>query len=876
MTIPNFSDSAKNVITTGSAEAKELHHAYIGTEHLLLGLLLLTEKVVPPTDDGTDNGSGKNTNSLDDNFLETPADKDSNIPFGNDSNFDSSGKNSKDSLSKFQKLLIDNKITYKKSKEAIISFAGTGKSDGQWVGKFSPRVRKIFEHSHKANNERHKKYVEIDDLFLTILQEGDGMAVQTLEHFGFDIQNAIDILEPPAKGPIDALLRRTGRDNRVKSILNKYGVNLTNLAKSEKLDPVFDRDLEIDRMVQILAKRNKNNPVLIGDPGVGKTAIVEGLAQKIVAGDVPDFLIDKQIYSVSIAELVSGTRYRGDFEERLTQLSKEVEKRPEVIIFFDEIHTMVGAGEAEGQSLDAANILKPMLTKPDFRLIGSTTEKEYRRFIETDSALERRFQKVMIKEPTIPQAIKIMQGLRSKYEKYHEVTLLDEALIASVELSDRYLSDRFLPDKAIDLLDEASARAKVKFHKTPASLLEAQKAMENYLQMEKTYQSKENYSALATLKEGYKELKDTLTKEQNDWDKARSNTPSVTEEMIAEVISMQTGIPAMKISETENKKLRKISEILHESIIGQNEAIEAVGNAIKRSRAGLKDPDRPIASFIFAGPTGVGKTELAKTLAKYLFDNPKNLVRIDMSEYAEKFNVSKLIGTTPGFVGYHEGGELTNAIRKHPHSVILFDEIEKAHPDIFNTLLQLLDDGRLTDGQGRVVDFKNTIIIMTTNLGSKKITQEQNTGFAISDDVDLGYTKMKDLVNSQLKEHFRPEFLNRIDDLIIFERLRPEGIKQITVLLLNELKTRMQKKNFELKYSDEVVDYISKIGYDKNLGARPLRRAIQSKIEDQISDMIIEQDLLEYSEIEINVKGDNPENQSLDFKINSLSNPKQN
>ena len=642
--------------------------------------------------------------------------------------------------------------------------------------------------------------------------------------------------------------------------LNQFGSDLTKSAREGKLDPVIGRKTEIDRVTQILSRRTKNNPCLIGEPGVGKTAVVEGLAEKIVADDVPEMLKNKRVVSLDISGMVAGAKYRGDFEERIKKCLSEVRKAGDVILFIDEIHTIVGAGSAEG-AVDAANILKPLLARGEVQVIGATTLNEYRKYIEKDSALERRFSPVTVGEPTEDETIQILQGLRDKYEAHHNVKITEEAIKSAVELSVRYINDRFLPDKAIDLIDEAASRVKMRTYTMPDSLKDIEEKIESIDREKEEAIRVQDFEKAATLRDQEKAEKEKLEKEKKKWQNKNSkNIMNLTAEDIAQVIASWTGIPVNKITQDENEKLKHLEETLHKRVIGQNEAVEAVSKAIRRGRVGLKDPNRPIGSFLFLGPTGVGKTELSKALAEALFGNEDSMIRIDMSEYMESHSVAKLIGSPPGYVGYDEGGQLTEKIRRKPYSVILFDEIEKAHPDVMNMLLQILDDGRLTDATGRTVNFKNTVIIMTSNVGARMITDKTTLGFSKSEDNKEGqekeYENIKKDVMSELKKQFRPEFINRIDDIIVFHKLNKEDIDKIIEIMLKQVQERLTKQEYNVEIDNSVKDLVAKKGIDTNYGARPLKRAIQSNVEDKIAEAILDGKIVPNKKVKIIAEND--------------------
>ena len=638
--------------------------------------------------------------------------------------------------------------------------------------------------------------------------------------------------------------------------LNQYGKNLTSLAKENKLDPVIGRKDEIQRIIEILSRRTKNNPVLIGEPGVGKTAVVEGLAEMIVDNKVPEILKNKKVVSLDMSAMVAGAKYRGDFEERLKNVLQEIKKSGNVILFIDEMHTIIGAGAAEG-AMDAANILKPLLSRGEIQIIGATTLNEYRKHIEKDAALERRFQTVIVDEPTGEDTVKILNGLKDKYEAHHKVKITDEAIKAAVTLSQRYINDRFLPDKAIDLIDEACSKIKLKTVTMPKSILDLEKKIEKVSKEKEEAIISQSFEDAAKYRDEEKELKAKLRKSKEKWNKEEKNKEvSVTDEDIANVVSAWTKIPVTKLTKTETEKLKNLDKELKKRVIGQDEAVDSLSRAIKRARVGLQNENRPIGSFMFLGPTGVGKTELTKALAENLFGNETQMIRLDMSEFMEAHSVSKLIGSPPGYVGYDEGGQLTEQVRRKPYSIVLFDEIEKAHPDVFNMLLQILDDGRLTDSTGRTVSFRNTVIIMTSNAGARNIVEHHSIGFASKEDSKKDYEKTKSEVMSELKKIFRPEFLNRLDDIIVFKKLSNESIKKITKLMLDEFIKRVEKKNIKVTISDDVIKYISKVGFDDTYGARPLRRAIQTNIEDKFAEEMLDLNIKENSSVKIDLKDD--------------------
>lgn len=715
--------------------------------------------------------------------------------------------------------------------------------------RITPRVKRVFDLAKDEAVRWGVNYVATEHLLLGIIREGEGVAFQVLVNQGITADKVrAQIIALLGGGQNGAAGQVPGGDGQASEGgngggLEEFGTNLNKAAKDGKIDPVIGRQKEIDRVIQILVRRTKNNPALIGEPGVGKTAIAEGLAQRIISGDVPELLRNKEIITLNLSNLVAGSKYRGDFEERLKKVVEEVKQRKNVILFIDELHTIVGAGAAEG-ALDAANILKPELARGDLQLIGATTLDEYRKHIEKDAALERRFQPIIVGAPTTDEAIDILKGVRDKYEAHHKVTITDAAIEAAVQLSDRYIADRQLPDKAIDLIDEACSKVRLKAYTAPPEVKQLENDIRTYAKEKESAVAAQDYEKAAEYRDKEKAANEKLSAMQGEWKKDQSGkAEEVTAEDVAEVVSNWSGVPVTKLTETESDRLLNMESILHQRVIGQDEAVTAVAKAVRRAHSGLKDPKRPIGSFLFLGPTGVGKTELAKALAEALFDDEDNIVRIDMSEYMEKFAVSRLTGAPPGYVGYEEGGQLTEAVRRKPYSVILLDEIEKAHPDVFNLLLQVLDDGRLTDSQGRVVDFKNTVIIMTSNIGAKEIKGAGGLGFATlgegEDKSKKDYDSMKQKVLDAVKKVFRPEFLNRIDDTVVFHALDKKELTEIVGLMLSDLRKRLSDMGLTLTLTEAAQEHISDVGYDPDYGARPLRRAIQNEIEDPLSDAIL-------------------------------------
>ena len=742
------------------------------------------------------------------------------------------------------------KITAENVVEEIEVLIGKGdKSQNRGEIGFTPRSKRVIENAFLEARKLGSEFIGTEHLLIGIMREGDSVAVRIMMDLNINPQKLYNeivkvINEDENAGVSDKQPKGKARGSYNQTpTLNQYGTDLTKKATEGKLDPVIGRKDEIQRVIQILSRRTKNNPCLIGEPGVGKTAVAEGLAEKIIAEDVPEMLKNKRVVSLDIASMVAGAKYRGDFEERIKKCLEEVKKAGDVILFIDEVHTIVGAGSAEG-AVDAANILKPLLARGEVQVIGATTLNEYRKYIEKDSALERRFSPVTVGEPTSEETIEILKGIRDRYEAHHNVKITDEAIKAAVELSTRYINDRFLPDKAIDLVDEAASRVKMRTYTQPDTLKKLEEEI-SAMNKEKDDAIKvQDFEKAAGLRDKIKVEKEKLQKEKEKWEsKNTKSITTLTEEDIAEVVASWTGVPVKKLTQTENEKLRNLEQTLHQRVIGQNEAVDAVAKAIRRGRVGLKDPNRPIGSFLFLGPTGVGKTELSKALAESLFGNEDAMIRIDMSEYMEGHSVSKLIGSPPGYVGFDEGGQLTEKIRRKPYSVILFDEIEKAHPDVMNMLLQILDDGRLTDAQGRTVNFKNTVIIMTSNIGARLITDKTTLGFSAGDKNEKSqkeYETIKKDVMGELKKQFRPEFINRIDEIIVFHKLNDEDIKQIIDIMLNQVTKRMKAKDIELEIDNSVKELIAKKGVDTNYGARPLKRAIQNILEDKIAEEILD------------------------------------
>lgn len=806
-----FTNSAQNVLKMANDLAANLGHNYIGTEHILYGL----------------------------------AKEDSGIA---------------------SKVLEKQNVTEDKILEEIEALIGSEEEGISSTLGFTPRTKRVIENSYREARRLGTEYIGTEHLLVGIMREADSIAVRIMLDLGVNPQklyneivkviNTDEYLSANDRGTSG----NTNSSYNSTPTLNQFGTDLVKQAQEGKLDPVVGRKDEIERVIQILSRRTKNNPCLIGEPGVGKTAVVEGLAEKIVSGDVPEILKDKRVVSIDISSMVAGAKYRGDFEERIKKSLNEVKKAGDVILFIDEIHTIVGAGSAEG-AIDAANILKPMLARGEIQLVGATTLNEYRKYIEKDAALERRFSPVTVQEPSSEDAIKILEGIRDKYEAHHNVKISDEAIKTAVNLSVRYINDRFLPDKAIDLIDEAASKIRLKSYSEPDVIKELEEKISKVDQEKEDLVKVQKFEQAAKLRDESRELKAKLEEERTKWkNKKTKSILNLTEEDIAEVIAKWTGIPTAKLTQDENKKLKNLENELHKRVIGQNEAVEAVSKAIRRGRVGLKDSKRPIGSFLFLGPTGVGKTELSKALAECLFGDENAMIRVDMSEYMEQHSVSKMIGSPPGYVGFDDGGQLTEKIRRKPYSVILFDEIEKAHPDVMNMLLQILEDGRLTDAQGRTVNFKNAVIIMTSNVGARLITEKKTLGFTnaidSSEEDKKEYENTKKEVMAEVKKEFRPEFINRIDEIIVFHKLMDNEINQIIDLMLEEVGNRLTEKNIKIKFDKSVKELISKKGVDKAFGARPLRRAIQNIVEDKLAEEILDGNLKENDEAKIIAKDD--------------------
>ena len=803
--IYKFTNRAKKSIEIADDISLELGHNYIGTEHMLYGLIKEGEGIA-------------------------------------------------------SKVLTNKGITEEKVEKKIEEMLGKGKEIEQSLG-FTPRAKRILENAFLEARKIGYNFIGTEHLLLAILKEKDCIATRIITELNVEISkiyNEIANVINEDDEKITYKEKTKTANNNATPTLNQFGEDITTKAEEGKFDNVVEREKEIERIIQILSRRTKNNPCLIGEPGVGKTAVVEGLAEKIASGDVPETLKEKRIFSMDISGMVAGAKYRGDFEERIKKALAEVKKVGNIILFIDEVHTIVGAGAAEG-AIDASNILKPLLARGDIQLIGATTIDEYRKYIEKDTALERRFSIVDIEEPTQKQTIEILKGIRDKYEAHHNVKITDEAINSAVALSSRYITDRFLPDKAIDLIDEASSQVRMKIYNEPDEIKLLQEKIDIISKEKEEAVYNQEFEKAAQIRDKENELKEQLENSVNKWRKKKTtDIIEITEENIAEIISKWTGIPAQKLTQDDNEKLKHLEEKLHERIIGQNEAVTSVAKAIRRGRVGLKDPKRPIGSFLFLGPTGVGKTELSKALTQILFEDENAIIRLDMSEYMEQHSVSKLIGSPPGYVGFDNGGQLTEKIRRKPYSVILFDEIEKAHPDVMNILLQILEDGQLTDSQGRKVDFKNTVIIMTSNIGARHITEKKTLGFGESqnNNEQKEYEEIKKEVIQELKKELRPEFINRIDEIIVFHKLNTEDLKQITKIMLKQMEKRLKENKYYIEIDESVIDLIVKKGADKTLGARPLRRAIQNNIENRISEEILDGTITQNKKAKIIAKGE--------------------
>lgn len=796
-----FTQKANNALNMAVDAAQDMGHTYVGTEHILLGLVSEESGVAAS-------------------------------------------------------VLQQNGLSAEDLKDLIERTIGTGSRTVITPDDFTPRTKRVMQTAMVLSARLGHGYVGTEHLLMALISERDGYAIRFLEELNVNINSVLSSLkasmgadseEENQQSGIDGMLNKNGQSKGGNNALSKFGRDLTAAAKNGEIDPVIGREEEIQRVIQILSRRTKNNPVLIGEPGVGKTAVAEGLALRIVKGEIPEILKNKKIVSLDLTGMIAGTKYRGDFEERIKAAIDEVKKSKDIILFIDELHTIVGAGSAEG-SADAANILKPSLARGDFQVIGATTMEEYRKYIEKDAALERRFQPVTVGEPSQEEAVEILKGLRDRYEAHHKVKITDEAIESAVTLSSRYIADRYLPDKAIDLIDEAASRVRLSSLTYPQEIKELEDKIKKLENEKASAVNEQDFENAAKIRDKQKEAGAKLEEMKKSWkDKNANVSGEVKGEDIAEIVSQWTGVPVFQLTEEESQRLLKMEDILHKRVVGQNEAVTAVAKAIRRGRVGLKDPKRPVGSFIFLGPTGVGKTELCKALAEAMFGDENAMLRLDMSEYMEKHTVSRLVGSPPGYVGYDEGGQLTEKVRRKPYSVVLFDEIEKAHPDVFNILLQILEDGRLTDSQGRTVDFKNTVIIMTSNVGARLITDQQNgLGFAFDNPEnkkEKTNEEIREAVIGELKKLFRPEFLNRVDDIIVFNKLTQEEIKEIAGKLLENLKARLKAVDIDAEFTDQAVTEISNEGYDDTYGARPLRRAITSKIEDALSEKMLENEI---------------------------------
>lgn len=800
-----FTERAQKVILLAQEEAQQLRHNYVGTEHLLVGLVKEGEGIAA-------------------------------------------------------KVLTNMEISLEQLKKKIEEIIGIGEDEGTQLLGFTPRTKRVFELSFAEARRLGHSYIGTEHLLLGLIREGEGIAAKILVDSGVNLAKAREEVMKMLGNPTPKDGESQSFDGNGKTTtpsLNEYGRDLTEMAKEGKLDPVVGREKEIERVVQILSRRTKNNPCLIGEPGVGKTAIAEGLAQRIIEGKIPEILRNKRVITLDLASMVAGAKYRGEFEDRLKKVMEELRKAGDVIIFIDEMHTIIGAGAAEG-AIDASNILKPALARGELQAIGATTLDEYRKHIEKDPALERRFQPITVEEPTVEETVQILKGLRDRYEAHHRVKITDEALNAAAELSHRYITDRFLPDKAIDLIDEAASRVRLQIATQPPELKDLEEKIEELSKEKEEAISAQDFEKAARVRDQEKKMRDELSNRKTNWRTTINHQEMVGEEEIAHIVSQWTGIPVKKLAQEESERLLNIESILHKRVIGQEEAVKAVSKAIRRARVGLKDPKRPIGSFIFLGPTGVGKTELSKALAEAIFGDEDAMIRIDMSEYMEKHTVSRLVGSPPGYVGYDEGGQLTEKVRRKPYSVILFDEIEKAHPDVFNILLQILDDGRLTDAKGRYVDFKNTVVIMTSNVGAHTIKKQRTLGFSVveGDQKENAYEEMKENIMEDLKRTFRPEFLNRIDEIIVFHALEQEHINQIVDLMVKDLMKRLKALDIKIQVTDEAKKLLAEKGFDQAFGARPLKRAITKMLEDELSEEMLKGTIGKDDEILVKIQED--------------------
>ncbi|MGZ5360807.1 MAG: ATP-dependent Clp protease ATP-binding subunit, partial [Solirubrobacterales bacterium] len=812
-----FTERARQVVVLAQEEARTLKHNYIGTEHILLGLLREEEGL-----------AARVLESLD--------------------------------------------ITVERVRSQVVRIVGSGEEVTAGQIPFTPRAKKVLELALREALSLGHNYIGTEHILLGLVRENEGVAARILLDFDADSEKIRNEVIRMLSGPGG---RRqgggsgaaTGEGKKSSKLLDQFGRNLTKLAADGKLDPVIGRETEIERIMQILSRRTKNNPVLLGEPGVGKTAVVEGLAARITNGEVPELLKNKQIYTLDLAALVAGSKYRGEFEERLKKVMKEITQRGDIILFIDELHNLVGAGAAEG-AIDAASILKPALARGELQTIGATTLDEYRKYLERDSALERRFQQIKVDQPSTEETVKILEGLRERYEQHHHVKISDEALATAAELADRYISDRFLPDKAIDLIDEAASRMRIKSMTQPPVYRDLEEDIEGTRRDKEAAIEAQKFEDAANLRDKERQLTNKKKELEHEWTAGEGGErPEIGEEEVADIVSMWTGIPVFKLTEAETKKLVRMEDELHKRVIGQDVAITAVSKAIRRARAGIKDPKRPAGSFIFLGPSGVGKTELARTLAEFLFGDEEAMVRIDMSEYMEKHAVSRLVGSPPGYIGYDEGGQLTEAVRRKPYSVLLLDEIEKAHPDVFNILLQILEDGRLTDAQGRTVDFRNSIVIMTSNIGAADIARNTPLGFSISDEGGVTYEDMKSRIMGDLKKVFRPEFLNRIDEVIVFHKLAKEEILEIVDLMISRVRAQVAEHELQLELTQESKELLVEKGWDPSMGARPLRRAIQRYIEDPLADLALAQSLEAGSTVEVDRDHSDDKDKEVDIKV---------
>ncbi len=797
-----FTERARQVVVLAQEEARALKHNYIGTEHLLLGLLREEEGIAA-------------------------------------------------------QVLTGLEVTLDEVRIQVAQIVGVGDESAAGQIPFTPRAKKVLELALREALSLGHNYIGTEHILLGLIKENEGVAARILLEFDADSEKIRNEIMRKLTGSARRSPVPQGEQKKRVKLLDQFGRNLTRLAADGKLDPVVGRETEIERVMQILSRRTKNNPVLIGEPGVGKTAVVEGLAQRIAHNDVPELLKGKQIYTLDLAALVAGSKYRGEFEERLKKVMKEIYEHGEIILFVDELHNLVGAGAAEG-AIDAASILKPALARGELQTIGATTIEEYRKYVEKDAALERRFQQIRVEEPSEEETIEVLKGLRDRYEAHHRIKITDDALRASSRLSARYISDRFLPDKAIDVIDEAASRMRIKTMTAPPQYRELEAEIETVRKEKEASIEAQEFEKAANLRDKERRLTNKKRELADQWknDEGRE-VVAIGEEEIADIVSMWTGIPVFKLTEGESQKLLRMEEELHKRVVGQDPAVEAVSRAIRRARAGIKDPRRPTGSFIFLGPSGVGKTELARTLAEFLFGDENALLQIDMSEYMEKHAVSRLVGSPPGYVGYEEGGQLSEAVRRKPYSVVLLDEIEKAHPDVFNILLQILEDGRLTDAQGRTVDFRNTIVIMTSNIGAKVISKGTPLGFSQEEEAGMSYEEMKDRITGELKKIFRPEFLNRVDEVIVFHKLTREDIKKIVELMIDRVGKQLKEREVAITLSEEAKDLLTEKGYDPSLGARPLRRAIQQYVEDLLADEVLSGAVPSGSTILVDRKNDN-------------------